>query len=225
MRNDNGNVFIYILIAIVLLAALNAIVSSSGNDSGSSQRLDKAQRKLLTNEILMHASAAEKAVRDMKATGTDTSFNSPSNDDFYIAKRGDSDYSNRPLHNLLHPKGGGLQHRTVDSYKDSLFTGSTTGWLYQTNTDVGWSPSGTNDIILALSGINKQICETINKRITDSTSIPSASDTAANLFDEESGTNNPLTSSVCSACKGKPVLCIQEDSNGDFVYYNILIIQ
>ena len=227
MCDENGNVFIYILIGIILLAALNAIVSRSGEDGGSSQRLSEAKRNLLTDEIMLHASSAKRAVRNMQGTGTDVAFNTPSSDDFYAISRNSDEtkWKDRPLHNLLHPKGGGLQHKKTNDYEASLFTGSTTGWLYQTETNVDWSEeSGVNDIIIALAGINKQVCEEINKRITNSKNIPDASESAEKLFDEQNGSNNNFTSDssgVCSDCKGKPELCI--DADDDYVYYNILV--
>jgi len=203
MKNckENGNVLIYILIAVALLAALTFAIS--GDERGQqTNQIDSARAKLLATDMIKHTVSAEQAVFMMTQFGKnfdDIEFDIPP-----LTNIGDQIY---------HPSGGGLQ---IFSTNDNHFDGNgTTGWEWQGNTSVGWSGTSATDLIYTFINVNDQVCEQINNQLIGNTTIPTSTIDFEDVF-TESATDDPFIASECTDCEGVKSLCITDGTTNAF---------
>lgn len=203
MKNckENGNVLVYILIAVALLAALTFAIS--GDERGQqTNQIDSARAKLLASDIIKHTVSAEQAVYMMTQFGKnfdDIRFDVP------------------PLTNIsdqiYHPSGGGLQ---IFQTNENHFDGNgTTGWQWQGNINVEWSGAVGTDLIYTFINVNDQVCEQINDQLIGNTTIPASTVNFTNTF-TESATDDPFIISECAACEGVKSLCITDGTTNAF---------
>jgi len=214
-NSQNGNVLVYVLIAIVLFAALGFTLSRQTQNSNTKD-IDAAKAELYAMEILTYSTQAKLAIDQMIFTGSrvnELDFTLPSEEGFLTEP-----YINK----VYHPEGGGLSPANIPIKATKEISKSPAyGWYLGRFNNIEWTKNDRNDVLLTAHQISKIVCETINKKITDSKIIPVINgDLSTYIIDTSS--NNDLTSEICSGCDGYVTLCVSNKSGDMYSFYSIL---
>ena len=105
--NQNGNIFVYILIAVGLFGALMFTISKSSSQNDAVGELAEGESKIVAGEIIAYAASATNALSQMQQTGSTVSmvdFMLPADDDFEDAPT---------VYKFFHPDGGGLNYKPL----------------------------------------------------------------------------------------------------------------
>lgn len=228
-RNERGNALIYVLIAIVLFAALGFTLSRS-TDTSEVGTLDEERAALYATQLISYASQAKSSVDQMLFTGAsdinDLLFTLPSEGTFDTAP---------VIHKVYHPQGGGLTPGTLPAAViDQGTSDPEPGWYMGRFNNIEWTgpDTGTNDeVILTAYQISEQVCGLINEKINGSTAIPALNSATIRevLIDEglHGGTNTELTTDpagdICVDCHNTGSLCVEE--GGLYAFYTVIADQ
>lgn len=220
IRNQNGNVFVYILIAVVLLGALMFTLSKSASEEDGASDLSDGQSRIAANEIIGYAASASNSLTQMQQTGATTdliNFTLPSDATFNTAPT---------TYKLFHPDGGGFNYKSLPakaSADDGV--GLSAGYYIGRFNSVEWTPSATNDTLFTAYEITQGTCAEINRKVAGSSTIPTVvGDSLANLLVDDSlhaGTNDNLEVVNCAACENISALCVT-DGAGKYAFYSLL---
>jgi len=217
MNNRSGNILLYVLIAILLFAALSfALMRMGGGDNSAGGSLTNDKANLRAGEIIDYGTAAHSTVEQMR-----TLMNVLPTE-FSFMKPGDPAYTTPPhTAKVFHPAGGGLN---IFTDAPELYANGTSGrgWVAQQGTNVGWSETSASDILFTFVDVNKKICSAINNRLFKDSSIPDMTITVDAAFVHGGGDDVDLTAAVCPSCNGRPNLCVK-DSGGTYAYYNVVL--
>ncbi len=207
---ESGNIFLYILIAIVLFASLTFVLSRE-QGGGDKTILDQASIQSNMQRLTGYVGEVSQSWTQMKNTGSDldrVSLMLPTNVAFNTAPT---------IHKLFHPDGGGILYRDMN---EAIFRENATapvGWKFVlVNAD--FSSTSATDLLMSYVNISQKICAKINATIRNDAAIPVTTVDATNTF--INGTA-PLTEAACPDCKAYASLCI-EDVNGLDVFYNMV---
>lgn len=220
MSNSRGNAFLYILLAIVLLAGLTFAISKSGSDIDAGAELGEGQAKIAANAVIAYAAAAQNAVLRLQQVGVDEGAIDLLRPDKAGFNSGDTTVR------LYHPDGGGLTLKPMSPGAGDSAAAYTPGFYIGRFSNFYWTPTAAEDVIFAAYGLKKEVCEEINRQITGNVTIPSTTQSLKSLFVDVqisgSGTNaSAITTAECSGCEEKPALCVTDGSN--YAYYNVLV--
>jgi hypothetical protein len=184
-KSERGNVMIYILLAVVLLAALSFAVSSSTR-TGSTTALTDGQARTGAAEILTYANHLKTAAAKLNlrgCTATQLSFENP----VVSGYTNGSAPANKTCH-VFDPAGGAISWVTPDA---SLNNG--TPWFYtgdavvHNNSGVlSGSSAAEADLVMLLFGLPQNLCTQINARL-GITGIPDNSDSPIEDIDKFTG--------------------------------------
>ena len=163
----SGNVVIFVLIAVMLFAAL-AYTFMRGSREGTGN-LSAQQAKIQSSEMINYAQSVERAIDKLRSKGcseTQLSF------DYDIPATTGYENPNSPGDyscHIFHPNGGGI------TYAASPISGSSwffiTSFVFEVGEDKGWcSDARCNDLLMMLAGLSLQTCQFINSTIQGSTS-------------------------------------------------------
>lgn len=207
---ESGNIFLYILIAIVLFASLTFVLSR-GQDGGDKTIYDQANLQSSMQRLTGYVGEVSQSWTQMKNTGSDL-------DRVSLMIPTDAAFNTAPtIHKLFHPDGGGILYRDMN---EAIFRENATapvGWNFVlVNAD--FSPTSATDFLMSYVNISSKICAKINETIRNDATIPVTTVDATNTF--INGTA-PLTEAACPDCKIYASLCI-EDVNGIDVFYNMV---
>lgn len=226
---ERGNALIYVLVAIVLFAALSFTLSRQ-NDGGTGN-LSEEKAELYATQLISYAAAAKDAYNKMEFTGTryDTvGVQPPDHANFNAGS---------PVHKIFHPEGGGLNPGNIpeQALADGTITDPAPGWyLGSAPLNVDWTAT-PSDVILTAYGISERICGIINETVTGSTDIPTlASSTiketliartvdGVNTYSTGANTDlttDPSASPICAECENRASLCVQQ--GGIYAFYSII---
>lgn len=210
-KNQRGNAMIYILLALALFGFLTLTLSKQSNQSDS-QDLSDELAKLYANELIEYVSSAQQAVDMMLSTGSEI-------DELSFVNPTSATFNTPPhIHKLFHSQGGGLNFQT--NFNDKIQNGVGSAWVFKNDTNVEWTDSTANDVILSAYFIRREVCQEINRIITGNTAIPVTANPHANYFTSGGGTD--FDSTECAACEGFHTLCVENDSNDNYTYYTII---
>jgi len=216
MRPQSGNVLLYVLIAILLLAGLTVMLMRSGGENGAGGRLTDDRAALRAGELIDYATAARSTVEQMRTLQNVLST------EFSFVKPGDAAYgTGTNTAQVFHPAGGGLNIFT-DSPELFATTSSTRGWVSQQGTNVQWTPSTGSDILYTFVDLPEKICQAINDRLYKDKTVPTMTITAAEAFINGGSDDVDLTSTNCAGCNGKVSMCVK-DSAGAYAFYNVVL--
>jgi hypothetical protein len=164
---ENGNVFMFILLGVVLFGAL-AFVMSRGFRTDTTIAMTQRQAELLAIDILSYGQQLERAVGTLQRKGISES-------DISFFNESVAGYDHTPaeedFQKVFHPAGGGLTWKTAPPNANDGspwdFTGS------NCITDVGTGGTGCSansistdeDLIAVLPNVNATVCAAINKRL------------------------------------------------------------
>ncbi|MCB1563256.1 MAG: hypothetical protein KDJ75_06750 [Alphaproteobacteria bacterium] len=224
-QKESGNALIYVLIAIVLFAALSFTLSRQ-TDTGEAGGLPDEKAELYATQIIAYAAQAKSVVDQMLLSGSKI-------DQLDFSLPGTIAFNTAPhIHKVYHPEGGGLiPGRLPEQAVTQTTTDPEAGWYMGRFNNVEWTASGNNDVILVAYQIAQAVCAKINEDITGSTSIPVMTDSIKNTMIDESlhtGTNTELTTDapdICPACDKAASLCVQNQAQTAYGFYTILADQ
>ncbi len=218
MSSCKGNVFIYILIAVVLMAALTYTLSKN-QDSNPGTEITDTQIKSIATSILSYTAAAQNAVNNMSTGGTEIS-------SMQLLRPDQANFNTAPnTDKLFHPDGGGLQYKSLPPNSTSSTLSTPVNGYYIGTVQVEWTPTTTKDLVLFAYGISKDVCTELNRKITGSTTIPSltmAADGWMNTIATTWTNSTALDKTACLACDEKPALCVK-DTGTIYTFYNVLV--
>jgi len=181
MKDDrhlqSGNVLYYVLVGIVLFAALNMAFVQTQRTGGSTP--DNERLALHASEIMQYTSGLQRAVRMMRIDGLEYTELSFKNN---IVTAGYTHATEEPdSHKLFHVSGGGMAYqRPVDDWLDTAQSAGTFygEWYFPGELcikNVGSDTLGTclaankpnQDVVIILPWIKKQLCTVINERLLE----------------------------------------------------------
>lgn len=220
IKNQKGNVFVYILIAVGLFAALMFVISKSATQTDAAGELSEGESKIVAGEIITYAASATNTLSQMQQTGATINmidFMLPSDTDFNIAPT---------IYKFFHPDGGGFNYKplpTKASADDK--TGLAAGYYIGRFNNIEWTPTTANDVVFTAYEIKESVCKELNQKVVGSTNIPTVTgDSLQNLFvydDLHSGTNANFMKADCPICDEISALCVT-DGSGKYAFYSIL---
>lgn len=221
-RGNSGNAMIYILLAIALLGGLT--MSLMRQDSQGGDDLSQDQAEFMAAEILGYSAAAQNVIDQMIITGAN-----PADLDFALPSA--TSFNTAPYFNkFYHPQGGGMNFKPATTRLFDMSSGVTNplpGFYITRPNNIEWTPTTAPDIVVAAYYIPKTVCETINKKITGSTTIPNVPDIIKEklIHGPTVGfgyTNSTFTKIDCPACEGYSALCINR-SGAAYTFYSIIL--
>ncbi len=221
---ERGNALIYVLIVIVLFAALSFTLMRQGDDSQSSGLSDE-KAELYATQIISYAAQARSAVQQMLFTAStkvsELDFTTPNEANFDTGAL---------IHKIYHPQGGGLTAATLHAPAISqTTTDPQADWYFGEFNNVDWSKTAANDVILVAYQIAPKVCGLINKKVNGTTTIPTITAPIRNVMIDaahHSGANVAFTTDtgeICSECRNMASLCVQE--GGIYAFYTIIADQ
>jgi hypothetical protein len=227
-NNEHGNALVYVLIAIILFAALSFTLSRQ-TDTNESSDIPSAHAESYAAQIIAYAATAKSALDQMLIAGTkinDIDFTLPSQAGFNIAPT---------ITKIYHPDGGGLTPSRLPSQSiQQNIPDPVAGWYMGRFNNVEWTKTSANDVILIAFQINKKTCEALNLKITGSTAIPKMTATIRNVMIDDaffggSGntdlTTDPSVAPICAECHGRSSLCIEDSASTTYGFYTIIADQ
>ena len=222
---ERGNVFIFILMGIVLFAALS-YVTARGMRSDTTSSLSDRQIELAASDILNYAQQVERVVNRLRRNGC--SINDIS---FFISGVTNAAYEHSPTApttcNVFHGNGGGIGYRAPDaSWLDGV-GGVLTGRDNFNFTTQGVETLGNagEDIIMYIPNLNEQVCIAINDRANvGSAGATPASDTFGfGYYNGTFGSTNQIGDSG-TIFEGERIGCTT-NTGGRFHFYYVLYEQ
>lgn len=208
---QRGSVFFYILIGIVLFAAVSYAVSRSINlGAGDTSMVQEEKARLEVTQILDFSRNLQGGVQEMKLSGI-----AASAIDFMLPS--DLAFDTAPVNaKIFHSGGGKITYVPVWATLDDKTEATATSWAFVRNAIDGVGGSG-NEIILALIRVPENVCQSLNKQLTGSATIPNQVGDMVNMF--ETGVD-AVSAANCASCVSVPSLCVR---NGNLrVFYSVL---
>lgn len=212
-NSESGNIFIYILLAITLFAALSYAVSQGGR--GNTSTMSDQQAILTAQEIIEYGNTVANAVQKLKLRGcTDTEI-SFAND--VIANYSNS---NSPADNSCHVfenDGANINFNSAWSFNKQYHV-----------EDIGATCSNASCADLAaLIQTTESSCIEINNKLSidnPSSAPPIDSDHDFDFFDGNFLNGNVVGDEASSApISGRNAGCYFMSNTGNYYYYQILI--
>lgn len=231
MKNESGNALIYVLIAIVLFAALSFTLGRQ-TDSGEADILPREKANLYAVQLMSYSAQVKSVVDQMLFSGTnvdDLSYILPSDSAFEDVPPAAGAVSN--IYKIYHPAGGGLIPSSIpDEAQGTAASTPASGFYLGQFTHIEWTASTADEIILTAYNINQSVCEEINETVTGSTDIPTTTQPlTVLLLDDTLGvwTNIDMTTESgtphCPECHEMTSLCVQ--NGGIYAFYSIVFDQ
>lgn len=243
--SESGNVFLFILLAVVLFGAL-AFMISRGMRSETTTNMSDREVELATADIMGQTQLIALAVDRLRQKGCsekELSFENPSNH-FYTNASAPGD---KHCH-LFDKAGAGLSWPAPPSGtndgvgKMTSHGGQTAGYFFDARRqylDVGTTnaPNGatSGEITIQLE-VNKKICETINKKMSGNPTIPNttwphwtqdflmASPTyTGQIIEGCTDATAPYGDGATELCRGKTSYCRYNSDAGGYYFYHILL--
>ena len=233
MKNQNGSVFFYIIIAIALLASLSYAVSQGNR--GNTSTITQSQAQTAAREIIDFGNAIATATQKLSLRGfdvTDLDFGN----DLYL------DYNNDPLNNdnnnctddacrvfaLASDGGGGVSPRLFDDYAledETTPTPSTALPGHVSFRPVSVNSIGTAepDLVMEIHSLKPEICKQINTLTNSLVSDASpaedydrGSENDFSALSDAAGDDNAIT--------GKTQLCLKRADDDQYhTYIHVLL--
>ena len=179
-EGEHGNILFIILLAIVLIGALTAAISSSDNSEGAN--IDSESLAIRASEVQRYASELERGITYIMQNGvseSDIRFAIPtdtSNTTGYGDLAADlTANSNKTPWQMFHVSGGGATYREPPEGIQS----TAANWEFYGDTQIPGVGTDKADLIAVLPNVTQQFCEKINA-LNDQTLSP-AEDGSGNI--------------------------------------------
>lgn len=208
---------IYILIALALFGFLTMTLSRQ-NTQSDNQNINDEELELIATEMIEYVASTQQAVDMLIFGGSELNqlnFVNPSSTAFDTPPH---------IHKVFHPHGGGINYQ--DKPNPKIQNGGASVWAINDNINVEWTQldfdgiTALDDVLLTAYFITRPLCEVLNKKITGSKNIPVTASPHADYF--LSTGNQDLTVAECAGCEGYPSLCVENNTNNNYSFYNII---
>ena len=208
----------YVLIGVVLFAALSFVLMRQSETGGGESRLSDDKAKLVADQLIAYATTTKAAVEQMRVMQnvlpTEFDFTKPDEAGF-----GTAPYTAK----VFHPAGGGIN--LFNATDDMFASGSAKrGWVAQTGTNVEWSTSTASDIILSFVDVATPVCKAINQRLYKESSVPASTVSTPVVSIHGGGDDGDFALSDCPSCNQRVSYCIK-DTDGVNVFYNLILVR
>lgn len=225
--SEAGNAMIYILIAIVLFAALTMIISRQG-DNSEGGALDSERSEIAATQIIQTSMQLKQGVDQMLYSGS-----KPDTLDF-VTPDDEPTYSTGPsfVHKVFHPSGGGLILQPLPQQAVKQVSADPPArWYIGRFLNIEWTNTVDEEVLMVAHQISEPVCRAINQKILgDPTPLATITNPRDLLIDDvlHSGANPPVWTTVtCASCKDKISGCLVGPSEvpGEniYSYYSIII--
>lgn len=216
---------IYVLIAIVLFAALSMTLGRQ-TDTNEASALDDSKTEMYATQFIAYAASAKSAIEQMEFSGTDVA-----NIDFTLPSQ--AGFNNAPtITKIYHPDGGGLNPGKLpeDVVTDNV-ADPVAGWYMGRFNNVEWTDTTAQDVILTAFQINQSVCAKLNETITGSSTIPQLGDTIRETLIDDSFymgatnvdlTTDPAGTPICADCHNRAALCVEDSAGGTYAFYTVI---
>lgn len=154
-NNEQGNVFLIILIAVVLFGALIFTFSKSGSQGVSS--ISKQEAKIAAQEILNYTRLVEGAVDRVRRNGC--SENEISFQNSTLTGYTNTDAPGDNSCHIFNENGGKV---TVMPYDPKIHAGSSTAWIQFVGNNVVTGVGSTNADLIMIQETPSLVCNEIN---------------------------------------------------------------
>jgi hypothetical protein len=224
--NERGNALIYVLVAIVLFAALSMTLGRQ-TDTSESSDLDDAKAEMHATQLMSYAAATKNSIDQMLFSNN----NALAQLDFTLPTQ--AGFNTAPtLYKVYHPDGGGLNAARLPSdITTSAVSDPVAGWYLGRFNNIEWTPTAATDVVLVAFQIKRSVCEKINLKVTGSATIPQLGDSIRETMIDDSlytgATNVDLTTDpagtpLCAACHKRASLCVEDASAGTYGFYTVI---
>lgn len=219
-QKEKGNALIYVLVAIVLFAALSFTLTRQ-TDTTEANILSDEKAELLATQLISYAAQAKSALDQMQFQGTRI-------DDMNFIRPEAAGFDTEPPRNIFkvyHPDGGGIIPATLaDEAKLQVWPTPSPDWYMGRFSNVEWTKGTADDVILIAYQIQRKVCERINRKITGNTTIPQLDRAIADYF-LSTGAGHDFVASSCAACVSHFSLCVLNNTGNGYGFYNIIADQ
>jgi hypothetical protein len=168
--NQRGNALIYVLVAIVLLAALSMTLGRQ-TDTSESSDLDDAKAEMYATQLMAYAAATKNSIDQMLFSNdkalAQLDFTLPTQAGFNTAPT---------IYKVYHPDGGGLNAaRLPADITTSAISDPVAGWYLGRFNNVEWTPTtatvidnsiytGATNVDLTTDPAGTPLCSACHKR-------------------------------------------------------------
>lgn len=219
--SERGSVIFYILIAIILFAALSYTVAQMMR-SGDPSVISRESAKTYASEILTYSNTLRRAVRAMEIDGyddTDISFENNSVSGYTNANCTDNDCE------VFSPTGGAIRWTGPNEQATDG-----TDWRFISDYAVSDVGGADSELLAVLKGVNKLVCIQINemKDITNPSNNPPVADAFSAItkftgsYDDSSGNIIGDNGDEVNFA-GQRAACFEGPVAGTYYFYQVLI--
>ena len=222
--SESGNVFIIILIAIALFAALSAFLSR-GTRTGEAT-ITQEQARLGASELLTYSRSVKDSVQRLLIDGCDESelsfaYDIDGDGDFDdpVGYRNGNSPADHSCH-IFHPNGGGIS-RQDGPFDDLEWRYMGRRWFDNAGAD------GVAELSMGVDNVGQAICEEVNNRIHNTRTVPSPIGSVNNAFEGTFGNPSALHVGDCSTLTSGPCLTFCGENPApdpaEHIFYQVLI--
>lgn len=220
-KSEKGNALFYVLIAVVLLAALTYAVSQSGR--GNTGRIDEERARLAAADMLEYANTIAQAVSQLRLRGCRVDELS------FEGATGTYNNTDAPGDNSCHIfeiNGGGVNFQELPEGAQ----GTAASWVFSGDMEINevgttCGNAGCVELLMIGADINDATCSELNRMsgITDPVTIPSQDDATYNAFTGGFAYEDTVGDQASSArLSGKSAGCFTSDNDNINIFYRVL---
>ena len=239
---ESGNVFLIILVAVALFAAL-AFTISRGFRSATTSSLSDREGRLWATEVMAHANTIQRAVDRLRRNGCSEKEISFYTDAWTITSSIKNNYNNTSAPHdfschVFHPNGGNVafRERVPDFERITSAPSSNIAYAYHYVTRgqvVGLGKSNANDPSMRILSVNESACRAFNKYVMDTETIYKARmGNQLNVYNGASWNGEGIHDSFAkpglgssdsdAELRGQRAACIEDPSNAG--QYSIYVV-
>ena len=219
---EQGNVLFFILLAIVLFAALS-IIFADQTRTGNTQAINEEQARLVAEELMSKTTIIANAFELMNAGGTEVhnSLSAPRTNELFLTTPDQAAFNTAPhYHKLYHPSGGGIAYEPA--LPPQAQGDGTPQWVLKKNSNVGWTPSSTNDLLLIAYHVSESVCRAANRAVTGNETVPATALSHDNYF--LPAATAAFDAAACPSCDNRPLLCVTNPAGDRYSLYSLIAV-
>ena len=218
-QRERGSIIVWILIAIVLFAALSYAFSDGMRASETTISEEKA--RILASDIIDYGRTVKQAVQMLQINGCEDYEISFENT--VVAGYTNTSAPTDDSCDVFEPEGAGLSWQTPDSDITS------NPWYFQGEFEVENIGTSNMELLMSLTGMTQNTCEEINNRLgITNPSGPPTNDTFTTSTQFTAAYNDGGGSAIGdngeeSNFAGKMAACFDGPPSGTYHFYQVLI--
>ena len=225
--SESGNVMVYLMIAVVLLAALSFAVAQGGR--GGAEPLNAERLRLVSADIMAYGDTIEKAVAQLRLRGSEAAALRFAHSDLPAASYGT--YGTVPFDEIFNPQGGAAIY--ARAVPQAMVNGTQEDYQFLANNEIEGigttcGDASCSDLLMVLENVRRDVCEQINKLAgVGAAGAPPPKDSDVREAEKFQGTFG-YSETIGGEVDGAPIVgqaegCFEETDDSQFVYYKVLI--